>query len=199
MSNAKNSFRCLITDRALTGYEQFAVGITTGGAFRGTFRPAEVSFENGEVVVRAQTDVVAGRSEVIAAKMSIKDIIDVRITPIRVGDQVRAAAARALVAGGGFALAIIVIVMFAAIRNRGGSFNFGTALAFALFFGLGIGFLFSFLPNLTKLDKNLLQVVLVTSDNQALVMAIESKKKALAVFSAHDLKVSDKTTDERSA
>lgn len=199
MEQVKQFFSCLIPDRALTGYEQFAVGMTTGGAFRDIFRSAEASFENGEVIVRLQTDVVAGGNEVIAAKIPIKDITDVRISPVPVGEQVRAAAVRGLVVSGGFALTIIV--MITASGNQRVAHSFGANLGFALLFGLGLGFFFSFLPSIMKLKLNLLQVLLITSDNQALVMAIEASEKetSLAMFSAHGLKVSDTATSENTA
>jgi hypothetical protein len=187
------SFCCSIPDRALTGYEQVAVGMTTGGAFRGMFRPARAFFENAAVVVHAQTDPVAGGSEVIAAKIPLKGITEVRFSSVSTNEQVNAALSRGVVVGGGFALVIIVMAMLATARNPSRSVNFGVVIAVAILGGLAIGFFFSFLPSLAELRRDLIQILLMTPDNKALMLFIgTAEKEAVAhMFSARGLKVRD--------
>ena len=54
-------------------------------------------------------------------------------------------------------------------------------------------YMFRLEDRVAKLERDLLQVLLTTSDSQALVMAIRvaQKDSVIAVFAAHGLKVSD--------
>lgn len=187
-----SSFSCMITDRALTKYEQLAVGATTMGAFRPMFRPAQASFENRELVVRADTDIIAGNFAVIAAKMQIKEIEEVSISPIPKSELVRTAFVSSLIVGVGFSLAIIVLAAF----NSGGLGNLDLDAAR---FGLGLlggqvlGFLFSFLPNFVKFRGDIFKILLVTPDKKAMMLIVkgEDKESALRAFKIQGLKISE--------
>lgn len=173
------TFSCLIQDSALTGYEQLTVGILTGGAFRGNFRSAAVSFEGSELVIKAQTDVTAGGATVTVANIAVSDITEIRATPIPVDSQIKAVLARSLVVGGGFAL-FIVIAAFIGMSNSRKQGNPGVALLVAILGGLAVGFFFSFLPGYFKVKKDLSGVQFICKDDHVFPIALTSLQMKLA-------------------
>ena len=194
-------FLCMIPDRSLTGLEQLRVGATTGGAFRGLFRDALIKFGDGEVVLLGCKDAIDGGDWVVVRKMPIKNIAEVRISPLSIAEQVKAAFARSLVVSGGIALTLFIIVIAKSTGNQGNAQNLGTLVLGVPFGGLILGLLFSFLPNYCKLDRDLTQILLVTSNSQALWLVVKAAKKeaALGVFRALELRISDTTATTPSA
>jgi hypothetical protein len=181
----------MIPDREVGVHERLTIG--TFGAFRGLFREATASVESGEVVIRAWTD---RREYAVAAKALIKDITEVRITPITYGEQVKAAFFRSLVVGGGMLLAVFIIVAFKSTSaTQFGGVNPASFIGASVGFCLLAGLLFSFLPACLKLKRDLLQVLLIIPTNQTLVLIIEEvmEKTALRFFNEHGLKISDAT------
>jgi hypothetical protein len=194
-------FDCLIPDRPLTGYEQFAVGTTTRGAYRGIFRDARVSIEGDELFVRAKTDIAAGGSEVIAVKLPVKDIIEVRLSPFPVNKQILTAFGRSLIVGSGLALTILIGVLATTGGSQHWSVNPNTAYAVIIIGGLILGLLVSFRPALAKIEHNLTQVLLFSSDGKALMLAVrtEQKEAARAILSSCGSKLTEAEDSSDSA
>jgi hypothetical protein len=184
-----STIACMIPDRPLTGFERLAVGITTGGAFRKVLRDATASFENGELLVRGRTDVVAGSASVVAARMPVKDVVEVRITPIDYTEHVKAAFLRSLVWTCSIFATILIMVMIGSLSKKiapSPQGIFGVGLV-----ALVMGCLFSFLPAYSKIEKDLIQVIFVTQDNKGLLLAIRTAQKETAVtlFRSYGLKI----------
>lgn len=182
-------FNCLIPDGPLTGYEKFAVGMTTGGAYRGMLRPATMFIESQLLILRAQTDVIAGGNVVTVAKMPLSELGQIRRTPISTASQMRTVIWRSVIVGGGLTLTMIIIP---AVKG-GPNFDIGRALPIVILFGLGMGFVFSFLPGVKKIQKNLFEIQFVTSNAQVLPIALQADQmeSVAALFSAHGLKFTD--------
>lgn len=192
-------FGCFVPDRALTRYEQLTVGITTGGAFRGIFRNAYVSLDDGELIIKAQTDVVAGSNPVTLATIAINDIAQIRATPIPVDRQIRAVLGRSVVVGGGFAFAII-IASFVGMSKSGGQGNLGVAFMVAVLAGLAVGFFFSFLPGYFKVKKDLLEVQFACKDGRVFPIALIPVQMDFAkpILETHGLHLAESNKDTTS-
>jgi lipoprotein NlpI len=175
----ESEFHCLIPDKPLTRYEQFAVGVTTMGAFRGNFREATVSLKDNQMIISAKTDVVAGGKEVTIADIPIHDIAEIHCASIGVSTQRRLALFRSLIIGGGIGL-----VIFFGVMAKVGTADIGglvsTVLPFTLICGLAMGFLFSFLPNLSKAKKNLFEVQFVFENDKVLPVALTPEQIKIA-------------------
>jgi len=179
----------MLPDRPLTGLEWLASGVI-GGAFRPIFRDASALFKNGDVIVRASTDAAVGGTNVVAAKMLINEIAEVRFSPISVDDQVTAAFFRSLVVGGSFLVSVFLIAIFSGKLQL-----HAQNIVFVIVGCLVVGFLLSFLPAYLKLNKDLIQLLLITANDKVLVLVIEpaTKETALRVCDANGLKISDTT------
>ncbi len=187
--NKNGNFYCLIPDRPVTGYEKFVAGIAKAGISHKLFRSANASFNNGEVIVSSSTDPSVGGTEVVVCKMQIKAIISVRISPLSIAKQSMGAFIRSLIWGGSLFLCLVII---GSIRHGiYGFFNNPIGLAIGLAGFIAIGIIFSYLPSVRKLER-LLQIQLITSSNQVLVLTIkpETERAALAILSSNGLIVS---------
>jgi hypothetical protein len=163
-------FDCLIPDIAVSKWEQFTVGVTTGGATRGTFRPATVTIENETILLSTETAAVAGGNSVTVAQMPLADCNQVLRIPLSTDSQFRAVIIRSLIVGGGFTLALIVMVL----AKGGSAFSLTHTLKLCLLFGLGMSFLFSFLPNVMKIRKDLNEIHFVSSNGKIIPIVLRN-------------------------
>jgi HEAT repeat protein len=178
-----NFFTCLIPDRPLTGLERV---VTTGGTFRGIFRPAWATFDQDEVVVQSSTDVLAGSVTVVAARLPLKEILEVRVSPITYSEQIKAALVRSLAWSIGIFIGLILIATLkGAVQFH--VVNITVSLGVCLLCGL----LFSFLPSYRRMERDLFNVLLVGHANQALALVVKAAERdaALGVCEAHGLRV----------
>jgi hypothetical protein len=135
---------------------------------------------------------------VAVAKVPVRDIVQIRTFPLPVNFQVKSALIRGLIVGGGIALTMVIALIVKAGDRLNGSSNIGGALAITVLLGLAIGLLFSFLPNLFKLERDLIEVQFLTADGHVLPIALRpaQREMAKAVLSAHGLKLME-TENER--
>jgi hypothetical protein len=167
---SRNAFLCQIPEKPSRRYEQLLAGMTPDGVFRDIYRSAEASFEGGELVVRKLKGNAAGDTDAIVARTAVKDIGEIIVSIVPVQARYRAAVMRSLVMSGGFSLMIFVGI---ALSSSGDERNLFPALGYSLLFGLGSGFLFSFLPGLFTAPKELTQLSMVEGDGSKIVIVVD--------------------------
>jgi len=167
----KQSFNCFIPDEPVTRWEQIEVGLTTMGAFRGVWREATANFDEKNLEIFAE-DNEGKRIEV--NNIPIHEISRIGFEKISLKNQIKAAFIKSLVAGLGMGFVIIVLLI-----SRIGTEQ--SAIVFAIGFGLLggeiLGLLFSFIPSLIKLKRNLWHLQLFNKDGVAPLIAVDTKEK----------------------
>ncbi|MGE3367077.1 MAG: hypothetical protein AB7I34_26965, partial [Rhizobiaceae bacterium] len=134
---------CFLPDRALSKYEQIAVGITSAGAGRGIFRPAKLLLDGLHIFLKAQTDVIAGGNWKEIAHFSISDVAYIKEEKISLKSQMKGVLAKSIVS-------FIMIFMFFFFAV---SLKLNTGIAPFIKFGLNVGWWDASLLDFEKIKK----------------------------------------------
>ncbi len=187
----KNAFLCRVPDRPAGRLEQLFAGSAPGGTFRDIYRSAEAAFDSGEFVVRGKRNDVDGGTDAIVAKTAVKDIEEIIVSVVPVQARHRAAVIRSLLMSGGFAFIIFIGIAFS---SSGDERNLLTAVGYSLFFGLGSGFLFSFLPGLFMSPGELTQLSITKHDGSKIVLVIDEilREEVFNIIRTQGIRISEK-------
>lgn len=168
-ADAKKSVRCLIPDRPIEKSEQLH-DMTTGGAGRGSLRKATLTIRDGKLFLRAH---VSGKAVVLTV-INLQDVEELNILPFSVGKQMKMVLLRSIGWCSGL-MALFVIILFSVFVLKGEG-DIGGALRGILPIAALMAFLFSFLPGMCKIKRNLMAMYFLTKAKECLFIAVNPKQ-----------------------
>jgi hypothetical protein len=182
-------FDCFIPDDVFTPFEKLESAVTLG-TFRGIYRKAWAEVDEKYVKIAVQD---SQRNESDVDSIPIQEIKCVQFEKIPVKTQMRATIFKSLITGLVIGVCLSILIFLRVSKPE----NVSLITIIAMVVGLGllggqiIALLFSFIPNLIRLKRNLLLLKLCNSEGlyPFIAVRLKTKDEVIEILSKAGLKI----------